>query len=351
VVWENGSKKNADVTASNGRETVNYMSGNAQVNIGDNGPKSGVHFGVAGLDDFCHWPGWGGKVVGRANGRVTLEQKSGDHLARIVADEATGFVYRESSGWLSTGSGQDHWQFAPRVTAKGAIVPGLSVEHIYQKDSTSVVWVKTIESIDLHSPIPPETFLVAVPPGTLFLDYREGRDDTYRGVARWPITDVVAHADADPRRFKPFVPPIKVGQTAPPIDPLEWLDPAGKAPAPSLAGKVVLVDFWGIECGPCIAQLPEVREAAGHFAGKGLVIIGLHDSSGTPEKVTEFARKRGLSWTLAIDRPGEGFGATFAAYGVRAIPSAAVLDRQGKLAYLGDFRAALATAAGLLEKE
>ena len=35
-----------------------------------------------------------------------------------------------------------------------------------------------------------------------------------------------------------------------------------------IAGKVALVHFWGIECGPCIAHLPEVREAAKHFTGK-----------------------------------------------------------------------------------
>jgi len=95
-----------------------------------------------------------------------------------------------------------------------------------------------------------------------------------------------------------------------------------RLPAPTLAGQVVLIDFWGIECGPCIAQLPEVREAAGHFTSKGLVIIGLHDSSGKPEQVAAFASKRDLMWPLATDRPGGGFGATFEAYGVRMIPGA-----------------------------
>ncbi len=42
-----------------------------------------------------------------------------------------------------------------------------------------------------------------------------------------------------------------------------------------------------------------VLEAAEHFAGQGLVIVGLHDSSGTPAKVAEFAKKRGLTWALA----------------------------------------------------
>jgi RNA polymerase sigma factor (sigma-70 family) len=351
VVWANGSKKAADVTAYNGRETVSHRAVNSQVDIGDNGPKSGLRLAVAGFDDFCRWPTWGGKVVGRADGRVTLERKSGDHLTTIVADEATGFVYRETSGWTGTGSGEEHWQFAPRVAAGGAIIPGLSIDFTYQKDGLGAAWIKAIESIDLGAPVPPETFLVAVPPGTLILDYREGRGDNQRGLARRPITDVVAYADADPRRFKPFVPPVKPGDPAPAIDPIGWVDRGGKSAAPDLSGQVVLVDFWEIGCGPCVAQLPEVREAADHFAAKGLVLIGLHDSSGTPEKVAEFAARRDLTWTLAIDRPGDGFGATFTAYGVRSIPTAAVLDRQGRLAFLGDFRGALAKAASLLEEK
>jgi thiol-disulfide isomerase/thioredoxin len=119
-----------------------------------------------------------------------------------------------------------------------------------------------------------------------------------------------------------------------------------------LTGKVVLIDFWGITCGPCISQLPEVQAAADRFAGKtkDLVLIGLHESGVTAAELAEFARKRGLLYPLAIDRAEkeEGFfGATFKAYGIRAIPSAAVLDRQGRVAYVGRFGEAIQKAAVL----
>jgi len=120
-----------------------------------------------------------------------------------------------------------------------------------------------------------------------------------------------------------------------------------------LDGKVVLVDFWGITCGPCVAELPDVREAVEHFAGTDLVVVGLHDSSGTLKEVAEFAAKRGISYPLAIDHPAkeEGwFGATFAAYGVRGIPAAAVIDRGGKVVFVGRFPDALARAAALLKE-
>jgi peroxiredoxin len=117
----------------------------------------------------------------------------------------------------------------------------------------------------------------------------------------------------------------------------------------------VLIDFWGITCGPCVAQLPEVQAAAAHFAGTGdqLVLIGLHESGTTVDQVTKFATRQSLTYRLAIDRPAEEegwFGAAFKAYGVRAIPSAAVIDRQGRVVFVGRFSEALQEAASLLKK-
>ena len=94
---------------------------------------------------------------------------------------------------------------------------------------------------------------------------------------------------------------------------------------------------------------------ADHFAGKGdqLVLIGLHESGGTVNQVAKFAGNHLLTYRLAIDRPaGEDgwFGAAFKAYGVRAIPSAAVIDRQGRIVFVGRFTEALQQAVSLLEK-
>jgi peroxiredoxin len=120
-----------------------------------------------------------------------------------------------------------------------------------------------------------------------------------------------------------------------------------------VAGKVVLVEFWGVTCGPCVAPLPEVRTAARHFADEDFVLIGLHDSHTTIEELAEFARKNSLDFPLAIDRaaiePG-WFGETMRSYGVRGIPTAAVIDRQVRLAYLGHLAEALRFADRLLRE-
>src|SRR5262249_59863938 len=42
-----------------------------------------------------------------------------------------------------------------------------------------------------------------------------------------------------------------------------------------LKGKVVLLDFWAVWCGPCIATFPHLREWNEKYKDKGLEIVGL----------------------------------------------------------------------------
>jgi|GEM_PF-1857838 len=42
-----------------------------------------------------------------------------------------------------------------------------------------------------------------------------------------------------------------------------------------LRGKVVLLDFWATWCGPCLAEIPHIKEAADHFKGKPFEVLAV----------------------------------------------------------------------------
>jgi thiol-disulfide isomerase/thioredoxin len=92
--------------------------------------------------------------------------------------------------------------------------------------------------------------------------------------------------------------------------------------------KVVLVDFWATWCGPCIGELPHVKEAYKAYHEKGFEIIGISLDKDVG-KLRSFIKEEGMTWPQYFD--GKGWGNDLAKkYGISSIPATFLL-KDGKI--------------------
>lgn len=114
-----------------------------------------------------------------------------------------------------------------------------------------------------------------------------------------------------------------------------WVNTAeGGHSLDDLAGKVVLVDFWGTWCGPCRAAMPKLKALQAKYPDD-LVIVGIH-TTGESELMPAYIAAEGIPWPNACDDDEQ----TVRAWGVDSYPDLYVIDRNGILRvadlYAGD---------------
>lgn len=96
-----------------------------------------------------------------------------------------------------------------------------------------------------------------------------------------------------------------------------------------LRGKYVLVDFWASWCGPCMAEVPNVKKVYEKYHAKGFEILGV-SLDNKKELWTGAIAKHGLDWLHVSSL--EGWKCPVAAlYSVTGIPATFLVGPDGKI--------------------
>jgi thiol-disulfide isomerase/thioredoxin len=100
----------------------------------------------------------------------------------------------------------------------------------------------------------------------------------------------------------------------------------------TLAGKVVLVDFWATWCGPCVAEIPHVRELYRRYKDRGFEVVGVSLDEDR-EALEAFVAEQQIPWPIIVDVRAEDGGRPLLAgrYGISGIPTMILVGRDGRV--------------------
>ena len=100
----------------------------------------------------------------------------------------------------------------------------------------------------------------------------------------------------------------------------------------TLAGKVVLVDFWATWCGPCVAEIPNVLEQYEKYHDKGFEVVGVSLDEDR-EALEKFVSEQKIPWPILYEKPeGEGWRHPLSTYyGISGIPTVILIGRDGNV--------------------
>jgi peroxiredoxin len=107
----------------------------------------------------------------------------------------------------------------------------------------------------------------------------------------------------------------------------ETLD-GGSATLSSFRGMPVLLNFWALDCPPCVEEMPFLNSAAADLDGEAAIVtVAIGDS---PDSVQEFFGSDTINMTVLLDQKGY----VASQYSVGFTPTTFLIDPDGVVRYV-----------------
>jgi thiol-disulfide isomerase/thioredoxin len=91
-------------------------------------------------------------------------------------------------------------------------------------------------------------------------------------------------------------------------------------------GKVVFLNFWATWCGPCREEMPSMEALYRRYKDQGFEILAVNSRERSAD-VQAFMTNNNLSFPTVLDTDGT----VNMAYGIQAIPTSYLIDRDGNI--------------------
>jgi thiol-disulfide isomerase/thioredoxin len=191
-----------------------------------------------------------------------------------------------------------------------------------------------VSKVTLNQPQPASEFVLQFPVGCKVYDgirhigYQVGESQT-------AINQRLAKASEEDQFFAGIL-----GKPAPGLQGRRWL--VGQPlRLEELKGRPIILHFWNIWCGSCIAEIPQLQQFHGRQNDNEPIFISVHTGGDESDllQIQKFIRDKGITFPVmwdASDTAQKGWGLTSEAYGINGIPTDAFIDAEGHLQSVGD---------------
>ena len=155
---------------------------------------------------------------------------------------------------------------------------------------------------------------------------RSGR--AARGIVLWGLLVAGAALPAGAAGEDPFQALSLIRPVRPASAP-DFIVPGLAGPALRLGdfkGQVLFLNFWATWCPPCKDEMPSMERLHRRFRERGFTMVAISIDANAPA-VPPFVKHFGLAFPIGLDPKME----VATRYGLRALPTTVLIDRDGRM--------------------